>query len=475
MELKNKLKNGFFSFAGTIFPKAMNLISIPIFVRLMTTEEYGRTSVFATYVTIFSIVLGMDFAVAVGKGTLEYKNKKNEFLSVGVFLTFILTCIILVVVNIWNDFLCGLLNYSRMQLNILILYAYATFLISYKSMELIYSFEYTKNFILNALVSILSLGASIVCMVTWCSNDRFFGRIVGAAVPAIIISTIVWGEIMIKGKRLYNRSYVKFFCLMGIPLIPHSLSQFILGNADKIMIENMISSSKSGIYSFVTTMGLVMTAITEAVNNLWNPWMFRKLDDDKDQHVRRMFVPYIFGFSAISVLIEGVSPEIIKIIGTKDYYEGMDYCVWMTFTAYLLFLCNKYVDIQYYEKKTYFVSIGTVMAALINIALNVLWLEKVGYKFAVISTLVSYTVLLFLYMFIVDIVIKRKLINSFFVIGIMLTMYIETFVIQLLKGKILVRYIITITFVISFIVLAYANWRKTSEENGFYEKKDFSQ
>lgn len=464
MELKKKLKNGIFSFAGTVFPKAMNLVSIPILVRLMSTEEYGRTNVFTTYVTIFSIILGLDFSVAVGKGTLEYKDKKREFLSVGVFLTFVFTCVVLAVVNIWQGFFCGLLNYNPLQLNILLLYAYASFLISYKSMDLIYNLDYAKNFGLNAMVSILGLIISVICMITWFSKDRFSGRVVGAAFPTIFISGIIFLEIITKGKKIYNKEYIRFFCMMGLPLIPHSLSQFILANADKIMIENMISASKSGIYSFVATLGLVMTAITEAVNNLWNPWMFRKLDDKKDNYVKKMFVPYILIFSAISVLIEGVSPEIIKILGTSDYYEGIDYCVWMTLTAYILFLCNKYVDIQYYEKKTYFVSLGTVFAALVNIVLNMLFLEKVGCKFAVVSTLISYTLLLLLYMFLVNTIIKRKLINSIFVIVIMLFMYLMAWIIQLLKGQMIFRYIVSLLFAMIFALLAYIQWRGLREK-----------
>ena len=62
------LKTGSLSLLGTVLVKAVNLISIPVFSRLLTTSEYGQVDVFMTYVNIFMIILGLDFVGAVGKG-----------------------------------------------------------------------------------------------------------------------------------------------------------------------------------------------------------------------------------------------------------------------------------------------------------------------------------------------------------------------------------------------------------------------
>ena len=42
------LKTGSLSLLGTVLVKAVNLISIPVFSRLLTTSEYGRVDVFMT-------------------------------------------------------------------------------------------------------------------------------------------------------------------------------------------------------------------------------------------------------------------------------------------------------------------------------------------------------------------------------------------------------------------------------------------
>ena len=80
-------------------------------------------------------------------------------------------------------------------------------------------------------------------------KDKLFGRIIGGEVPDIIIYLVVFAVLIIRGKKLVSTEYWKYAAAYSIPVIPHLLSNIILGSSDKVMIRNMIGAEANGNYS----------------------------------------------------------------------------------------------------------------------------------------------------------------------------------------------------------------------------------
>ena len=241
---------------------------------------------------------------------------------------------------------------------------------------------------------------------------------------------------------LFNKEYVLYFMKMGIPVIPHDLSHLILSNSDKVMISSMISSGANGIYSLVYNVGWMLAVLTEALNNVWIPWMFRKMESGDLSLLKNVFNIYMASFAMITIILEAISPEIVKLISPSGYWEGISIVIWIVFSSFLSFMYILYVNLEYYEKKTFLIPVGTVMAAAINIILNVCFLKKIGYEFAAISTVLSYFALVVFHMCIVVFVLRKKIIHSglfiffiAFVLGISLLF-------QIFLDKLLVRILV---------------------------------
>jgi len=436
------IKKGIWSLIGTFLIKAVNLISIPVFSRLMSTEEYGDISIFMTYVSIFSILLGLDFHGAVSRGCLDFKDRKNQFLSVGVAFTGCYTFVIICFANLFHAFFCRMLSVDWFQLNVLFLYSYASFLISYMSAEYIFHFNYKMNTLLSMAVALCNFGVSVALIETICRDNRFVGRMLGAAVPTIMIAAGVFFYLICRGKVFFNKQYILYFMKLGIPVVPHDLSHLVLSNSDKIMISNMIGSEANGIYSLVYNVGWMLAVLTEALNNVWIPWMFRKMESGNTRVLRNAFSIYMAGFAIITIILEAISPEIVMFFSPSGYWGGISIVIWIVFSSFLCFMYILYVNLEFYEKKTFLIPMGTVMAASINILLNVCFLKKCGYQFAAISTVLSYFALVVFHMFIVIVVLKKNIINSglfIFFIGVVLgiSFVLQTFL-DLLWVRILV-------------------------------------
>ena len=219
------IKKGILSLIGTFLIKAVNLVSIPVFSRLMSTGEYGDVNIFMTYVSIFVILLGLDFHGAVSRGCLDFKDSKNQFLSVGVACTGFYTFIIICFVNLFHSFFCQILSIGWFQLNVLLLYSYASFLISYMSAEYIFYFNYKMNTLLGMTVALCNFGLSVVLIETIYNNNRFLGRALGASVPTILIAASLLLYLLYRGRALFYKQYILYFIKMGVPVIPHKIGR----------------------------------------------------------------------------------------------------------------------------------------------------------------------------------------------------------------------------------------------------------
>ena len=106
---------------------------------------------------------------------------------------------------------------------------------------------------------------------------------------------------------------------------------------------------------------------------------------------------------SFDVVPSAVFDQVTELLGSMETYVKY---------AFILFLYNIIVTAEYYSKKTSYIMIGTMIAAIINIITNYLFINKYGFIAAAYTTLFSY----FCYL-ILHIIISRKLLG-FFVIKI---------------------------------------------------------
>jgi O-antigen/teichoic acid export membrane protein len=76
------------------------------------------------------------------------------------------------------------------------------------------------------------------------------------------------------------------------------------------------------------------------------------------------------GLSIIIIFLISFGPEAIKILGPKNFWDAKYVIMPIIIGSFFQYLAATYSTIQLYHKKTYFIPIGTILAALINIGLN---------------------------------------------------------------------------------------------------------
>ena len=150
---------------------------------------------------------------------------------------------------------------------------------SFWSMNQRVDFKYRKLVIFTLAASILQPTVSIIFMLH--SSNKVLARIFGIAVVQFALYAWMFVDMMAKGKTFYSKRYWTYALRFNIPLLPHYLSMNVLSSSDRIMIGNMVGTSEVGIYNLAYSISLIMTMFNNALLQTIEPWIYRKLKENK--------------------------------------------------------------------------------------------------------------------------------------------------------------------------------------------------
>ena len=390
---------------GNVLVKGINFLTLPLFSRLLTTEEFGVCNVFLSYDAILSVLVSLAIHTSIKSAHYEFK-RTDEYTS-SVTLSFWINALFyLIAIILGGNWLAGLVGFRESILLLLVPYSFSSAVIQLYNQRISLNYEYKKYLLVSLLNSIGNVVVSVILILTIFRTERDVGRIVGTVAPISAIALVLLYQMYRKAAPRFDKHFWKFALVYSLPIVPHGISQVLLGQCDRIMISNMIGNSEAGIYSLAGNLKLVLTVITTSIAVSWSTWFFSRMEKNEKREISESARLLVQMFVVFTVGLMALSPEIIYILGGKGYETGKLVAVPMIMDAFILFLYNIIVPSEYYTKKTTYIMTGTLIAAALNLVTNYIFIKAYGFIAAAYTTLFSYVCYLLLH-----IVISRKLVG----------------------------------------------------------------
>jgi O-antigen/teichoic acid export membrane protein len=386
-------KAGLWYTIANILLKGCVFLSLPIFTRLMATGDFGIYNSYIAYEQLLQAVLGLGLYGTVKNAKLDFEEDFEKYLSSVLSLSLMVLAAVLVSANLLYGLYGEAIGFSRFVVNCLILQSFGAYLVFFYGSKLNIEFRYKSYIVISCFNTLVNIAASIILIVWVFPNERYLGRILGSAMPMIIIAIVLSASILKKGRTVYEAEYWKYALSIGLPLIPHVVSQSLLSQFDRIMIRNMINDASSGIYSYIYTICTITYIICTSLDNAWTPWVYIKLKAGDGDNIKAAGRWYTLLFAVLTLGFICVMPELVKLIADESYWPGEDLLIPLSLANYCVFLYMLPVGLEYYHKKTRYISLGTISAALLNLVLNYFAILNFGYKAAAYTTMVSYLAL----------------------------------------------------------------------------------
>lgn len=437
---------------SNILLKGISFFTLPIFSRILTTEEYGVVSVYQSWVGFFTIITSLTLWGAVfNVGMVKFYDKKDEMMSAFQGLSTTIVIIYMIISVLYIDKMSSLLGISRLLVVCMYLEILAQIPFNFWSSYQRYVYKYKNLILITVVTSILNPLLGYLTIVN--TQFKAEARIISGLVINLILGIILFIINQIRGKKFYNSCFWKYAFSSGIVLIPHYLSMQVLNQSDRIMISNMCGKSNAGIYGVAYNFAMVLGLVTNGFNASLTPYIYQSLKENRTENLTKRTGGVVLVVAIISLAIICAVPEIFKFLLPASYYASLYVIPPVTIGAYFMFIYPLFSTVEMYYGEKKFVTLGSVIAALTNIFLNYIFIKKFGFIAAAYTTLVCYLLLSVVhYFFMLNINRKKGVKNTVYDIKIISIISIVVIILGILM-TIVYEYTILRWSVILFVII----------------------
>lgn len=378
----------------SILQRCLSMVTMPLFTRILTPEQYGQYTLYSTWMNIFTIFITLNLAYgSFSKAMITFEKDRHGYVAAVQNVTVVFAGLFLLLYlplrHIWNPLLqlptpIMLLMVSEIvfQCALLCWYGHRRFANKYKSVVFV---------TLGVAVAAPLLAFLLVSVFP----EKGYARILGYSAVNIVAGLVFFIYYLIRGKGGMKKEYWKYALCFNIPLIPYYVSQVIFNQSDIIMIEHLSgenSQANVAMYGVAYNLATLMTFVLNSINGSYVPWFYEKLRDKKGSDNRSMAngIAILMAFLLLAVI--AIAPEFIDIMADDGYEAAIWVVPPVAMSILLLFYAQLFINVEFYYEAKNMLVWGSIGSAIVNIILNALLIPVFGFVAAGYTTLFSYII-----------------------------------------------------------------------------------
>lgn len=375
----------------SILQKCLSFITLPLFTRLLTTEQYGQATIYSSWLGILTIFLTLNLAYgSFQTAMVKYEDKRAEYVASIQGICLLLAGIFLILYipfrNLWNSWFELPTIFVVLMISEIV-FSTSTLLWMGKNR---FEFKYKSVVAVTMTISVIAPIFAYILVVS--TEEKGYARILGYSAINIIAGIIFFTINMVHGKKLYNREFWKYALNFNIPLLVYYLSQAIFNQSDRIMISHIKGTSDAAMYGVAYNLAMILTFVLNAINGSYVPWMYEKIKKNRGQENKSVSIILVILMGLLILFVIWFAPEIISIMAGEQYEAAVYVVAPVAMSLLLLFYCQLFINIEFYYEEKKMLVYGSVGSAVLNIVLNRIFIPTFGFVAAGYTTLVSYIV-----------------------------------------------------------------------------------
>lgn len=385
MRKQNKI--AFFNILSTILLRGISLFTAPLFSRMLGTEGYGIVSLYTIWVGVAAIAFTLQTNGTLVNARVEYpEDQQHKYQSSVMTLSLLFFLLCSAVVVLFLPQISALLKLHWILVLLILFQSFGNFCLNFLNSKFTYEFKADKNMYVSVGITLTTLVLSVVLILAMPPEINYFGRILALAITYGGIGIGICSYVLLKGRTFYNREYWRLALMLALPVVFYSLSDLLLGQCDRVMLQNMMNESMVGQYSLAYNFGGIIFTIFVALNNSWTPFFFEDMKQGEQVRMRTQAKNFLELFTVLAVGFVLLAPEVYHIFASREFWAGTALIPIFVTSYYLNFICTFPINYEYFYKKTKVVAVVTVGTSLMNIGLNYVLIRAFGVTGAALAT-----------------------------------------------------------------------------------------
>lgn len=390
---KELVKNTAVVAIGKVCTKFLSFILLPFYTAILSTKDYGIVDLFNTYISLLLPLIVFQIEDALFRFTIDVRENESEKKKVisttmcfclfqgAVFslLFFALQSFINIPYKeyLWLNVLVSIFSGALLQLTRGLgdnfAYAFGSFLVALSSILL--------NVV---LVLVMKLGADGLFIAAFASN------LIG--VIYIVFKEKVYRFVRV---RYFEWTLLKNMLAYSLPLVPNYLCWWVVGASDKSVVSYFLGVAENGILSVSQKFSTMYTTFYSIFNLTWTESAAVHRDDKDSAGYYSYIIETSFRVLAsaclgIIAVVALVFPYLVNKNFGDSYYQIPIYML----SSLLYSTIGIYSVVYVAFKRTGKIAKTSLMAAIVNLGINIGLIRYIGLYAASISSVVAYGVLL---------------------------------------------------------------------------------
>ena len=389
--MKKQNTVAFFNILSTVLLRGLSIFTAPLFSRLLGDSGYGVVSIYLVWVGVLQIIFTFQSHGSLVNARIEYPDEKQKaYQSSAMTLSMLMYLGCTAVVLLFLDPISQLLRMDRILVILILIQAFAGFATLFLNAKFTYEFRADLNCLISVGVAVLTLVLSLLFIWWMPEGQEHFGRILALVLANGVFGYAACFYVLLSGRTFYNKEYWKFCLTLSLPLVFYSLSDLLLGQSDRVMLQHMLSEATVGQYSLAYNFAGIIFTIFGALNNTWVPFFFEDMKQGRRQPMMAQAKNFLELYTVLSAGFVLLTTEVYHIFASREFWAGTLLIPVFVVGYYFNFLCTFPINYEYYRKKTKVVAIVTVAAAVFNVGLNYVLIKNMGLVGATLATAVSH-------------------------------------------------------------------------------------
>ena len=398
----------FFNMLGPVILNGINFFTIPIFTRLLGTANYGVYTLYASYQSLLVIFMGLQTQSIIAPTSIYYEGKRRDKCFSNALTISLISCAFFaLLIGLFLQPLARLTGLPASMIVLMVIQSAGMVGTQWALFKFTYDKQAKLNFIYSTAIALIGVALSLWFICSLLKNEpSYFSYALGHTVPYAVAGTGFFIYFLWKGKSFFSRKEWAFCLPLCLPIVFHSLSNTLLHQSDKIMIQRFIGESATGIYGFAVSFVNVMSIIFNALNTTWVPFYHDDIRENRKAQLKIKTNNYVFLYTCLTIGFIMAMPEVVKVFAQRDFWPSIKLIPILVVGIYFMFLYTFPVNFEFYYKKTKTIAAGTMLACLANIVLNYFLIQRMGMVGAAVATAISYVLLYIFHLIMAHVTIK---------------------------------------------------------------------
>ena len=371
---------------------ALAALATPVATRLLGPAEFGTWAAANAVMQVLFVLGGLGLSVALQKYFQDQgADAARRLLTLSIVAAIVVTALAHVTGPLWAEEL-GFAAYDG-AVELAVLWAggaavTAALLAMLRSQDRLLPFS-----VVSVLQSVVAEVLSLVLLVTLASTAEAFvlGRLAaqGLAVAVGIAYT------RLRRLRVKDLPLARGALVFGLPLVPAMLGSFVLGAADRFLIQEELGPVEVAQYSVAYNIAALPLLVVSVVNSVWLPRFFAAgagADGDaltaaSRDALYRLLAPVMAGLSVAAPILLRVwappsyRPDDLVLVTAVVVVSAVPYAAGYSATRVLLA-----------ADRPRTVAAAAIVASVVNVLINLWWIPLWGILGAALATAVAYSV-----------------------------------------------------------------------------------